>query len=67
MNKDKYLTPREAAEKIGISYDYMIRLINKKRIEGAKQWGGGARWVIPMSTVDALIEEAPFHAHKRRK
>ncbi len=52
----KGLSPREAANVVGISTSLMHKLIQSGEIPAIKL--GGKRWVIPVAALDAMLREA---------
>ncbi len=58
-NQDKYLTTRQAAEKLGVSSDYIKKLIYKDKFPNAIQpTGNRGEYRIPLSDVQAYLTKA---------
>jgi excisionase family DNA binding protein len=54
-NDPDYYTTEEAAERLRISQNAVVRRIERKQLQAVKL--GGRRWFIPRAVVDALARE----------
>ena len=66
MNRPKLLTPRDAAQILGISYPTLKQWIYKRKLRTVKTAGGHHR--IPESEIDKFLYRIPQHGavHERR-
>ncbi len=60
MDKRKYVTPKEAAEILNISYGYIIRLLHQGVFDGAQQYKGQGAWSVPKVAVKKFKEMAAY-------
>jgi excisionase family DNA binding protein len=54
MKKQPELTPRDAAQKLGVGLDYLYSLLWTGKLQGRKV---GKRWLIPAEAVEARLEQ----------
>jgi excisionase family DNA binding protein len=54
MKKQLELTPRDAAQKLGVGLDYLYSLLWTGKLQGRKV---GKRWLIPTEAVEARLEQ----------
>ncbi len=59
MDNEQLMTVKEVAEKLGVSYRTIIRLIHAQKFPGAYQLGSGKTmpWVIPVDSFVAYKKE----------
>ncbi len=60
MDKNSYMTVREAANELGVTTRTVQRYIHRGRFPGAYQLPGGRTmpWLIPTDEVQALKEDS---------
>jgi excisionase family DNA binding protein len=54
MKKQLELSPRDAAQKLGVGLDYLYSLLWTGKLQGRKV---GKRWLIPAEAVEARLEQ----------
>jgi len=54
MKKEPELTPRDAAQKLGVGLDYLYSLLWTRKLQGRKV---GKLWLIPAEAVEARLEQ----------
>ena len=56
MKDEKYLKPREAARRLGISLQLVYQLLWTGKLEGVNDHG---RWKIPIEAVEERLSRRP--------